>query len=408
MSNYIKTYSSYREDGACLLNSLASAIIRYINKRTILVEKANRTGKRWVKYSGAIKLFSANTTKKNVRIMKQIQSIIFDEKYTFCQKFEMIKLLEKQLSRRGKARKLIDFFISETCHGKKILELKNGDFILNGSYYKFAMSKKGGINGDVLFFKHANNLSNKIKNIEPAPGFVRKTVLSGAQAMEAYDINDLVYSVDQEVELFNKAYKNLGQQFFSIAEASKIRTKEDLHIIMPQIPGISLEELVMGKRLGSIVNYHDDENSIFQSIFFKLRELFNINISHGDLNIGNIMIVNSFLEIFFIDFGEAISWTDEQRKSSLNKNILLDKISNSIMSDIARVIYNIFLCRHICGRKNKFTFHRSRTVSDIIDEYYLRQIFENFRISWEKIPKKVNFERSRFKNIDNVLPIPKK
>ncbi|MCP3966781.1 MAG: hypothetical protein GY750_11690 [Lentisphaerae bacterium] len=115
MNKYIDNYSKSIVDGFFSLNSLGGAINRYLFRREKLIEKARISHSRWVRYSGRIKLYNVNTTKKNVNVMKQIYNTIFYENdMSFYNKFCRIRQLKSGLSKRGKARKLIDFFIAES------------------------------------------------------------------------------------------------------------------------------------------------------------------------------------------------------------------------------------------------------------------------------------------------------
>ncbi|MCP3966780.1 MAG: hypothetical protein GY750_11685 [Lentisphaerae bacterium] len=268
------------------------------------------------------------------------------------------------------------------------------NYISNGYCYKIDKRKKGGVSGEVVFFKYVGDLTGKERILSAPINLVKKKVLAGIYALNTNDVNDLIKNVDMEVQLFNKAYSHFGAPFFSLGQACRVRTKTELSVIMPMITGISLEEFMNGKAFGEIEpnSYCDNEVSIFESVFHKLRDLFNINISHGDLNIGNIMIINSFFEIFFIDFVEAITWTDEEMENSIKKNIIFDIISNSIMSDIVRVIYGIFVCRYLYESKiDKRYNYQTNTVTKIIDRYYLEDLFKDYRIDLKSVYKKIKF-----------------
>ncbi len=311
------------------LNALKASIERYIEIRENWLEGGKKIfGWRGSFGKGKI-FFNRGKTERNLGTMREIITVIDNQRIAGVVKIEEIERLKMQLTSGGQGRKLIETF-QETALSEDSAYLPTSAGLETSIYIKKdTVFSRGKTLGKGAYGKASRFAS---------PG--GKTVVVKDMLGEHTTRKEL----ETEVALFGEVYDLLGKPFFGDDSESRIlrhASKASPHakITLPEVPGTNLR---------SYCERHPsyDEDELFYAVFNFLEKLHKrLYIAHQDGHGGNIMVLDRLYNVFFIDYGLAYKYNDP---TGHNRNKKADFFTG-IRQDITFAVYNIFELRAVRG-----------------------------------------------------------
>lgn len=325
--DYISETASQRKP----LNAFRAGVERYIEIRQGWLDRGSSSFGWRGKLAGGRLFFNRRKTEQNINIMRNILNIIDDEHRPFKQKVTAISSLKHRLTAKGQGRKLVETFTStalseESAYIPSREALENSIYVApEATYHRKEVLGKGAF-GQVSRFQNERT--------------GRKVVLKGMHKEDTEDD-----ALEYEAYLFQQVYNLLGRPYFGIDAISAalpqpVSGESVKRVVMPEIPG--------GNLIAFIRDYPDyDEEALFFSIFnFLWRMHKELRIVHNDCHCGNIMILDAFYNVFFIDFGLAGQLVDNGFDMAHKREVFY----RVMRKDIGRIIINMFYLRKLVGK----------------------------------------------------------
>ena len=326
------------------LNALKAAIERYIEIRQNWID-AGSSGYGWRGSFAKGKLFfNRAKTESNVALMRQVLAIIDDQQMRYRQKVEEIKRFKAQLTAKGQGRKLIEVF-EETAFSEdgaylpKSTGLEESIYIRQDTVFRRDRTLGKGQYGRAVRFASPEG-----------KGVVVKHMLGEHTTRR---------ELEKEVSLFGEVYDLLGRPLFGHGIDTRVlrhASKEapNAKISLPEVPGQNLRDFCTQSP------YNEDE--LFYAIFNFLERLHKqLNIAHNDCHAGNIMVLDRFYNVFFIDYGLAYKYYDPTGHDRNKKSDFF----RGTRQDVTFCVYSIFEMRARRGNNENLS------VKEIIRKFRL-------------------------------------
>ncbi|UDQ99098.1 hypothetical protein AAEX28_03210 [Lentisphaerota bacterium WC36G] len=359
---------------------------RPINAVSMAIQNYIAIRERWLKKSvgfyglrGSVtggKIFMNRTkTKKNLETMQEIHVLLNDSTLDYRTKIEKIKVLKVKLTKKGQALKLIDTFL-ETAVADNCAYIPSRNSLEESVY----VARQTVFRRRDVLGRGAFGSAERFASEQSGKSFVVK---------QFHNPYVSASEVSEEIEIFRKVYNKLGRKYFGddfepcVVQAPTEESHEG-KVLMPEVPGGSLESYCRD-------NLDFDEDALFTSIFnFLFSMHYELGVAHRDCHVGNIMVVDKFYNVFFIDYGMACQ--NDGAPIFLNKSGVSDFV-DAAREDVAMCICDLFFARKLKGD------HSDIKVKEVIFKFQLIRwmnfIFmpdETDPLSLEKyLVKKVNY-----------------
>ena len=339
------------------INALASSIERYIEIRQNWLKRSG-LGFGWRGSWSKGKLFMNKAkTKKNIEVMQEVLVLLHDDSLNYQTRTNRIKALQGRLSSGGQGRQLLEVFL-ETSVNDNCAYIPSSSALEESVYVaKNTIYRRRETLGRGAFGKAQRFVSD-----EGGRSVVVKHMHNPYSSPE---------DVQAEIAMFKEVYDLLGRPYFGDDTDTcmlKTPTPDDLEgkVLLPEVPGGSIETFARD-------NPELDEEELFYSVFNFLERMHKeLSITHRDCHVGNIMVVDQFYNVFFIDYGMAFKNNDLTRRDQAK----LKEFRDGAREDVAMCLCDLFFVRKTKGETEGLK------LKDLIAQYKLDRwngfIFDDF------------------------------